>query len=151
MDTTVVPPPGTPEPVPPQPDEAAAGRPWRPMSLTGTRTGYVVVLRPRVRVPGRDDSLYWCGHADWYSFVNWLTYHDPSTDADVPARVAVYRTRVDAVAAWDAFRTDRGRRELPPPVGLAEVVPLARITHRAGPRGPSIGDETAPARGERDV
>lgn len=152
MDAVSVPLPDTPEPVPPAPDEVTAGRPWRLMSLTDTRSGYVIMLRPSPPVPGRDDRLYWCGDADRDSFVNWLSYHDPGTDAEVPARVAIYTTRVDAVVAWDGFLADRRSRGLSPPVGFAEVMPLAQITHFVALDGrPTCGAETASAVGERDV
>jgi hypothetical protein len=108
-------------------DAIDASRAWRPMSLSHLRSGYVVVLRPTRRVPGRDDSSYWCGHVDWESFVNWLQYRDPLTDELTAAPVAVYTTRTDAAAAWADFLADHRDRYLPCEDRTVEIVPLSLI------------------------
>lgn len=134
------------EPVPAAPadgaapvsDDGVAGRPWRPMSRATVRSGYVVVLCPT----RTGDRLYWCGHAGWDSFVNWLFYRDPRTDAEVPAPVSVYTTRMDAMVAWDSFLADRRARRIPPPSDVVRVVSLGQIDEVAA--SPRAWPPTAP-------
>ncbi|HEY3502706.1 MAG TPA: hypothetical protein VGN37_07995 [Actinocatenispora sp.] len=124
------------EPAPQLADGGDAGRSWRPMSRSTIRSGYVVVVGPARRTPGTQDHLYWCGHAGWDSFVNWLFYRDPRTDAEVAAPVSVYPTRVDALVAWEGFLADRRTRRIPPPSDAIQVVSLGQIAEvSATPNG----------------
>jgi hypothetical protein len=116
--------------------EIDASRAWRPMSLRQLRSGYVIVVRPQHQVPGHDDSSYWCGHADFDSFVNWLHYRDPLTGKLTAAPVAVYTTHLDAAFAWSDFLAERRARGLPVEDRVVEIVALANIPDLAQVPGP---------------